>query len=273
MKRFLILISVCLCVLFGNAQVLNSSGQKVVRKIDIYGTNDVKPYITINFNYSNLLKLEEIVFITSASGKIVWKKNGDNLTRTEYNDEGKLRKDLVYHYEFTNGLITKCVIDNIGIEGNVLRYSYFYQYDNDRIIIADKRVYTRERYSSFEELSDRYREVFEWDSDGNVFTTEEKGWRSGQMFNFPILKKQREYFYDYNNNTNIDLSLLYNSISGLERIEMVTEWFGQHSLCLIEKDSNIYLDYSFNEDGDILEMQEYTYFKKLKRLYKIYYWE
>ena len=184
-------MGVCFCVLIGNAQVKNVNGEKVVRKVDIYMVNKSKPYISVDFNYNKSLQLEEIICVAPASGKIIWKKHGDKLTRIEYNEEGKLRTDLKYQYELTNGLVTKCVVDNIGIEGNVLRYYYVYQYSDNRIITTNKRVYFREEYDNFEELSDRYREVFEWNANNNVFTTQERGLRKGQTFNYPILYKNR----------------------------------------------------------------------------------
>ena len=275
MKRFLFLVCVYFCVFFGNAQVINGYGQYVVRKIDIYFVNETKPYISIDFNYSNSLKLEEVIFFAPATGKVIWKKDGDNLTRTEYNEDGKLRKDLVYHYELTNDLVTKCTIDNIGIEGNVLRHSYVYQYNNRKIAKAERHDYFREGNEDFVELSDRYREVFEWDCDDNVYTTTEKGWqwKIGQKFDYPILYENREYYNDYSNNSNIDLSLLYQNIGNFDRFEMVTEWFGEHSSYLIESDNNIGFDFSFDNKCVILEMKEFNQFKKLKRIYKIYYWE
>lgn len=283
MKRFLILMGVCLCVLMGNAQVKNVNGEKVVRKVDVYMVNKSKPYISVDFNYNKSLHLEEIICVAPASGKIIWKKHGDKLTRIEYNEEGKLRTDLKYQYELTNGLVTKCVIDNIGIDGNVLRYYYVYQYSDNRIITTNKRVYFREEYDNFEELSDRYREVFEWNVNNNVFTTQERGWRKGQTFNYPILYKNRTYYIELNNDTNMDLSLLYHNICKFNKLEDATEWFGKHSHNLTERDNGRYFDYIYanefaennsEEDlGNIIEIDVYNQYNELENICKIYYWE
>ena len=76
MKRVIFLLVFCISAVLLNAQVKNSNGQKVVRQIEAYLPNMSSPYITINFNYSDNLDLEEIHLNAPASFKIkwIWKK-------------------------------------------------------------------------------------------------------------------------------------------------------------------------------------------------------
>ena len=272
MKRFIVFMLVFLCAISIDAQVRNSSGQKVVRQIDVYMGNNEKPYIMILFNYSNALKLEEIVFNAPASGKVVWKKTNNSLTRIEYDEEKKIRKDLSYGYKFENGLVSQCVIDNIGNDKSTLRYSYFYQYNDSNLVISDKRVYFSEKYGVFEELSDRYREVFEWDSENNVFTTDEKGWRNGQMYDYTVLHYNRSYNQRLMNDTNVDFTMLYRYIGNFDRFEMVSEWFGKHSNNLVEKDNGHNFKYVL-DNGNLIQIFEHNQFDRLEKTYKICYWE
>lgn len=286
MKKFLIFFMICFCALFSNAQVKNKYGQDVVRKIEVYGDFDItKPYIFIEFNYSNSLSLEEIILNAPSSGKIFWKMKEDVLTRIEYDVNGKIRKDLVYKYNINDGLVTKCVIDNIGLEDNVLRFLYVYEYDDtNRLISEYKRDFFRESYENFVELSDRYCEVFEWDVDNRVFTSGQITWqwKIGQKFNGLIQYNNRKYYDELLNQTNIDLPMLYNNTVSCDRFERVTEWCGKHSRRLIEKDNAIYFDYIYDNEsggndlgdtrGKITQMDVYNG-KHLEKTYKIYYWE
>ncbi len=286
MKKFLIFFMVCFCVLFSNAQVKNKYGQDVVRKVEVYMVKQNKPYITIEFNYSNSLSLEEIHFIAPSTGKVVIKRSGDEITRVDYNIDGKIRNDLKYHYKVINNLITSCDIDNIGIDGNVLRYSYLYRYDEgNKLLSADKRVFTRERYEEFSELSDRYREAFLWNVDGVVYTTSERGWqwKIGQKFDYPFLFKERTYNFELENDINIDLFLLYDEIGNFDRLERITEWCGKHPSFLIEKNNGVYFDYTYDNEnggldlsddrGKMTQMDVYNCDKRLEKIFKISYWE
>lgn len=281
MRKFILLFSVCLCVLFANAQVRNSRGEKVVRRIDVYMPKDTLPYIMIDFNYSNSLKLEEVVFFAPKTGKVIWKRNGDELTRTEYYSDGKIRENLVYYYTITDDLITECIIENIETNGGVNRhcYSYFYS-KNNRLITSDRRV-----FHNSVELSDRYREIFGWNEIGDVFTTNENGkqWKIGQNYSVPIKYKNRKYYEELDNDTNIDLPLIYENIGNFERFEMVTEWFGRHPVHLIEKNNNRYFDYIYDNEfggddlsddrGNLIQMDVYNQYNRLDKIHKIYYWE
>lgn len=286
MKKLLFFVTFCLCVLFSNAQVKNAYGQNVVRKVEVYLYNQTEPYITIDFNYSNSLQLEELYFVAPSTGKVLLKRDGDKLTRIDYDVNGNVRKDIKYYYTILNNLIGKCIIDNIGIQGNVLRNSYVYCYDEgNKLLSSDRSVFVRDRNEGFNELSDRYREVFLWNVDGIVYTTSEKGWqwKIGQKFDYPILFKERTYNFDLKNNINIDLFLLYKEIGNFERLEQCTEWCGKHPSFLIEKDRGVYFDYTFNNEnggvdlsddrGKLLQMDVYNCDKRLEKTFKISYWE
>lgn len=286
MKRFIVFVLVCLCVLNVNAQVKNCIGQKVVRKIEVYAAKSVKPYILVHFNYDNSLKLEEIVFTTPSKNKKIWRKENDALTHTEYYENGDLRTDLVYNYTIINGIVSECSVDNIRVDNNVLRYSYSYHYNiNKGLLCADRRVYFRENYQDFVELSDRYRELFGWDENNNIFTSGEKGWqwKEGQRFDYSVDYDNRTYYKELKNDTNIDFSSLYSSIFNYDRFDMVTEWFGMHSSNLIETDNLRYFDYTYDneyggndlseERGNIVQIDMYNQDKRLETTYKIYYWE
>ena len=286
MKRLLFFITFCLCVLFGNAQVKNAYGQNVVRKIDVYMPNKSKPYITIEFNYSNSLSLEEMNFFAPATGRVILKRNGDKLTRIDYDVNGNVRRDLRYQYTILNNLVGKCIIDNIGTYGVVLRHSYIYCYDEgNKMLSSDRRDFVREGKEEFGELSDRYREAFLWNVDGIVYTTREKGWqwKIGQKFDYPFLFKERKYYFELKNDTNIDLFLLYDEVGNFERLERFTEWCGKHPSFLVEEDNGRYFDYTFDNEnggldlsdyrGKLVQMDVYNCDKRLETIFKITYWE
>ena len=283
--RNLLFIIFCFCALVGNAQVKNAYGQNVVRKVDVYLPKENKPYITINFNYSNSLNLEELR-VVAPSSKVILKRDGEQLTRVDYDSNGRKRNDIQYEYTILNNLVAKCNIDNIGTNGSILRYSYFYRYgDSNEMLSADRRVFTREREGKFTELSDRYREKFLWCVEGTVYTTSEKTWqwKIGQEFDYPILFTNRSYYYELNNNVNIDLFLLYQEVKDFQRLERFTEWCGKRPSYLIEKDNGNYFDYTYDNEyggldlsddrGKIIQMDVYDIGKRLNKTFKITYWD
>ena len=289
MKRIFILIMVCFCVAFyGVAQVKNHYGQDVVRKIDVYLPHTVKPYITIQFKYNDDFELQGISFDAPATGKIIWNKNGDELTRTDYDSDGFIEEDVEYRFKVKNNLIVGCIRDNFGLNGSILRYVYNYKYDWDnKMVSINRNVFHCEENQDFVELSDRYKEVFEWDVNGNVYTSTEIGWqwKKEKRFEFPILFDNRDYYDNIINNTNIDLPLLEKAISNFQRIELATEWCGKHSLYFVNEDNGWYFDYTFENDyggndlsddnnvGKLQQMDVYNTHKTLENTYKIYYLE
>ena len=277
MKKIVILLVSILCVLCSNAQVKNSNGEKVVRKVEVCFEDSEKPYIIVLFNYNNVLELEEIAFNALETCKIFWKKDKNGVKRVEYDENNFLREDLVYSYTIENGLIDNCKIDNINIVGGVLRYDYYYQYDNQkRLLSSNKFAYFKEKNQQFKELSDRYREIFEWDDENNVYTTQEWGWqwKIGQIFDHSVQYSERKYYPDLHNETNIDLSGLFNAVKNYDRFEMVTEWFGRHSEHLIENNCGYFYEYVYGDDfGNITEINVYNPNSVLEKTIKIHYWK
>ncbi len=285
MKRAILLIMFGISVLFLNAQVRNDKGQKVVSQIEVYFPNIPSPYIIIDFIYDNNLGLKGIDLNAPSSFSIKWKKDGKNITRVQYDNGRGLRKNLAYHYNVNdNNLITKCMIDNIGEDKCVLRYVYDNIYDkHGNIILTHRRAFFREKNNNFEELSNRYKEIFKWDMNHNAFTTGERGyqWKINQRFEYSVNFENRKYYTELINDTNIDLSLLYQYDGNCDRFEFITEWYGNHSSNLIEMNNTYYFDYTYDnefggtdleeERGNIVQVDVYASFKILKRYYKIRY--
>ena len=284
MKKTILFILFCLSVFSANAQVRNINGEDVVRKIDIYLPKQTAPYITLMFNYDNSLALEEMHYLTPSNGKVVLKRNGNELVRTEYYSDGKIRGDLKYHFELTDNLITRCIIDNVRLDGGIVQFSYYYQYENNRLNVSNRREFFIKGRDDYEELSDRYKETFLWDENGNVYTSDEKPWqwKMEEKQVFPIMFEDREYYETLANNTNIDLLMLYKEIDNYVRLERATEWSGKHSKYLVEKDKGTYFDYTFENEfggtdlskgrGKITQMDTYNRHGRLEKIFKIYYW-
>ena len=112
MKKFVIFILTCICVLISNAQIKNAEGKKVIKKIEVYPYDETKPTSTVEFNYTNSLDLKEIVLTNPSKDKLIWRMDGDILRHVEYDSEGNLKSERDYHYKLINGLITECIIQN-----------------------------------------------------------------------------------------------------------------------------------------------------------------
>ena len=88
------------------------------------------------------------------------------------------------------------------------------------------------------------------------------------------------YYYELINDTNIDLGMLYTYFALCDRFEMVTEWCGNHSLHLLERDKGNYFDYEYENEyggnssssdrGNILSVNVYL-FDRLRVKYNIFY--
>lgn len=284
MRRFIFLFIACYVASFANAQVKNSNGEKVIRKIEVYNPDNEESCIEINFIYGGSNRLERIEYKSSLVGDIYITKNGSKISRIEYDSDGTFRRDLVYQYIIKDGLVIKCAINNIGRGKCVLSYAYFYNYDDKkRLESVGRRVFFHEWKQPFKELSDRYKEVFEWDDNGNAYTSGEIGyqWKIGQKSEYKIKYDNRKYYDDLINDTNINLPMLYENIRNNDRLEIVTEWFGKHPLYLIERDNGYYYDYSCDNEnggydlsdsrGNIVQMDVYNCYKVLEKTFKIFY--
>lgn len=275
MKRVILFIILFFSALMFNAQVMNNNGEKVIRKIEVYAETSLKPYAVMAFNYNNDLELEEIVVNIHLTCKFRLKKQGNTISRSDYRANGVINNKVRYQYSLKGGLVNDCQIDNIGVDNSVLRFDYKYCYDNDgRLKTINKFEYFREENNSFKELSDRYKEIFEWDEKYNVYTTGENGWnwKLNQEYDYNIQYKMREYYADLHNETNIDLSKLCLNITDYNRIETVTEWFGKHSKHYIESNNNYYFEIIYG-NSNVSEIVVYSPHKYVEKKYKIYYWE
>lgn len=106
-------------------QKINTKGKKMVSKIESFLYDHKKPYITIDFHYTPNKELCEMIFDAPASRKIVFKKSGNTLTRTEYDyhKDGKEKKYLRFSYTFNNeGYISSKTEDSKGLDGSVGRW-------------------------------------------------------------------------------------------------------------------------------------------------------
>ena len=74
MKKFTFLLTLCLCVLFCNAQIKrNQKGQKVIERIEIYYGQNTERFNIIIFDYDELLNLKGIKYKTR-NDIYYWKK-------------------------------------------------------------------------------------------------------------------------------------------------------------------------------------------------------
>ncbi len=260
MKPIIIFIISFLSVLNIHSQVLNKRGEKVVRKIEICSTNDEKPYIEVLFNYNDDLELKEIIMNAPATHKIVWKKNGNSIERTEYKTDGKINKVYDVRYEVEDGLVKRRIKDVHGLGGFVAREDLSFQYNKDRKMTSIREFnYNREADEEFGEESYRHMEVFAWDYEGNVYTSGSIGWnwRKGETVDkTPINYKDRKYYVSMLNDTNIDLTKLCLK-NRFETIEEITEWFGKHSTFIMEEDWPLCYEFSHDEKGNAVRVDIY----------------
>ena len=149
MKRTVLFIILFFSVLSINAQVMNNNGEKVIRKIEVYAESSLKPYAVMAFNYNNDLELEEIVVNIPLTCKIRLKKQGNTISRSDYDANGVINNKVRYQYSLKEDLVNDCQIDNIGVDNSVLRFDYKYCYDNEgRLKTINKFEYFREEFAN-----------------------------------------------------------------------------------------------------------------------------
>ena len=282
--RKLVFLAFCLSTFFVDAQVLNSKGQKMVERIEAYLPDCDKPYVIVNFDYNISLELEKIRLCAPLTKTIIWEKNGLNLKRTQFNNDNTLNKDYTYKYKLNKyNVISECLIDVNGNDGSVLRHKYVYGYNvYCQMDSINKRTFYSKNRGQYTELSDREDEYFFFDSNGDAFSTGlcPYQWKIGQGPSYDMSGNTRQYYYELTNDTNIDLGMLYTYFALCDRFEMVTEWCGNHSLHLLERDKGNYFDYEYeneyggnsssNDRGNILSVNVYL-FDRLRVKYNIFY--
>ena len=282
MRKLLILIIGFASVLNINAQVLNKKGEKVIRRVETYLSDGETFCYEILFNYNESLDLEEVVVNYPNVKKILWKKKGNTIERTQYKSDGKIDGVYDVRYKVEGGLIRKRTEDVHGIDGFVKRKIVSFQYNDERQMTSIREFdYNKEKGDDFGEESWRHMEIFEWDYDGNVYTSGSIGWnwREGNTVDrMPINYKDRKYYVSLLNDTNIDLTKLCLWNTRIETIEEVSEWFGKHSTFIMEEDYPFCYEFSRDDKGNVVRVDIYnrritSKVRKREIVMKFYYWE
>lgn len=287
MKKTICLLVFSLLALPSISQQRNKMGLKVVSKIEAYQQGKEEPYIIIDFKYNSAFELQEVIHNAPASEEtIYWKKQGNTLTQKVLWHYQSIYKPPKYIYTLTpDGYIRTKTMDDLGIDGSVLRHLYEYHYDaeNSKLSMIYSRTFFKEPKGQFDELSDRDRTYYGWDSKDNMFKSriDAYNWRNGQTeSNLPIEWNAFKYHDEHMNDTNLNLSLIYESLSDTNEFEMLTEWVCCHSNHLVENKYSAMFLYTFdNEQGDtrtdgdqgnIIQIDVYQH-EKLDVYFKLYY--
>lgn len=267
MNKVITILILLLTALPSFCQRRNAKGQKVIEKVTVQMKREASPFITINFSYDRNLSMNGIIF-KSNFNKIVWKRQGNTITRILYDEKGNVDKNYRYSLEIgTNGMLSKLFSDNIGIDGSLLTFRYYFDYTtNERLSkITQRHFYCPYRQSPIE-LCDRYIERFGWDGNGNIFVADLYAyeWKKEVPKPREVNWSQKEYG-NLKNDTNIDFLFLHEGICNTDLFEMATPWINCHSNNLIayDKKSGVYYDYTFNENGNLVKCTTY-------KLYGIY---
>lgn len=267
MNKVIAILILLLTTLPSFCQKRNAKGQKVVERITVQLKEEDAPFITIKFSYDRDLSMNGILFKSNFS-KIVWKKQGNTISRTLYDEKGNVDKN--YHYSYVirdDGMIGQLISDNVGIDGSILRYRYYFDYTTDERLckISQRHFYYPYRQTPYE-FSDRYIERFGWDRNGNIFAADLYAyeWKKEVPKLWKVNWSQKEYG-NLKNDTNIDFLYLHEGICNADLFEMATPWINCHSNNLItyDKKSGIYYDYTFSENGNLVKCTTY-------KLYSIY---
>lgn len=286
MSRLLYVFAFCLFALPTFCQQRNSKGQKIISKIEAYSQRGDKPYIIIDFKYNSNLELQEVVQQAPASKQTVyWKKQGSALTQKVVWDYQTIYKPSKYTYALTpDGYIHTKTIDDLGIDGSVLRHLYEYHYDakGTKLSMIYERTFFKERNGKFVELSDRDKTYYGWDSNDNMFKSDLDSyqWKRGQKeSNLPIEWNAFKYYDELLNDTNLNLALIDESVRDINDFVLLTEWVSCHSKHLVEKRyytfSYIYDNKRGNSDkdenkGNIIRIDVYQH-GHLDKFFKLYY--
>lgn len=225
-------------------QKINAKGKKMVSRIESFLYDKKQPYITIDFHYAPNTELCEMIFDAPASRKIVFKKSGNTLTRTEYDytKDGKEKKYLHFSYTFNNeGYISSKTKDSKGLDGSVGRWVWEYCYDeNCRLAIVNhKFFYKGNGLRTFEERAgDRIHRRFKWDEAGNILKCSglsDGNWGLDEDYGKTYISWNREIkYYDLLNDTNLNFYSLAEDQGGQEHFEHWTEWVNMNPRNLVQ---------------------------------------
>ena len=152
MKRILILSVIFVTSCFCYGQRLNNKGQKMVKRIECVTKDEKEVTGIIDFKYDKCNKLCGLVIKEKYIGSTVFNKNGNTMTRVDYNIEKKI-VPIKYSFIFgDNDYIKEQIIDQNGIDGSVLRYIYDYFYKNEFGTVSEilRRTYYSPNGRNFE---------------------------------------------------------------------------------------------------------------------------
>lgn len=271
MQRILIFILFAFS-LTCSAQLRNSREQKMVERIEIFSGDADKPYNTIKFGYDERNFLVEMSSERS-NGSTRWKKQGNMLTRKDYDMYGNIDKEKSHSFVMnSNGTISETCYRSIGYAGDMLIHRIKYTYGHLNLLEnVEERVYFKEYRKNEVETSDRCIYYYNYDNGNrNETSIATYNWRKGQTKPAYIKWKKLVYSNEIND-TNIDIFSLHNFCGSDEFFEMFTEWVDNSSVHLVSSDWATTFEYIFDENEDnINEIIVYSG-NMLVRRYRIFY--
>lgn len=256
MKRILFLSVIFVASCFCYGQRLNVKGQKMIKRIERVTENEKEVTGIIDFKYDNCNKLCGLVIKQKYNGSTVFIKNGNKMTRVDYNTEESI-VPIKYSFIFgDNGYIKEQIVDQNGIDGSVLRYVYNYFYKNAFGTLSEtlRRTYYSSNGKNFETREGDYvLEYLGWYNENSytsrmMFCEQNNDGKWGH--NFPINWDDREYSEEFENDTNVDFFELYNNYGNAANFENMTEWVGCKSRYLIKRSNICNVDFYYTFDGD-----------------------
>ena len=256
MKRILFLSVIFVASCFCYGQRLNVKGQKMIKRIERVTENEKEVTGIIDFKYDKCNKLCSLVIKQKYNGSAVFIKNGNTMTRVDYNTK-RIVKPIKYHFIFgNNGYIKEQTVDQNGNDGSVLRYIYDYFYKNEFGTVSEilRRTYYSPNGRNFETREGDYiLEYIGW-YNNNSYTSRmhscEQTCDGKWYHDFSIYWDDREYSQEFENDTNVDFFELYNNYGNAANFENMTEWVGCKSRYLIERSNICNVDFYYTFDGN-----------------------
>ena len=280
MKKILLLLLLFISVSV-NAQRLNSRGEKMIKRIEMFYNGEV--LTALDFSYDNACNLQRL-YVQSDYHIAIYEKKDGQLHRTEkirHTKDGKFENsDTFYSYILNSeGYIVKEIEDRHRIDGSILRFVYDYTYDMNYgrpLNTLCKTYYSKDKKTFGHQDGDDIMQYTGW-KDGNRYDsyfTICRPMDDGRLgHTFPIKWNSRVYSEEFINDTNIDFMLLEDNMDLWSHLEDFTEWKNSKSQYLIEEDGKKKFSYKFSGTdcdnlGNIIEVKT-----ECGRIYKIYYVE
>lgn len=261
MKQFLKLFVaaiIALCnVLVINAQCRNNNGEKMIYRITttMHGNNAVEGCVRVYKFYYNEKKelicadMQSFGTKNKIGNRHIFKKEG-NMVKGKYYTDGKLEKLYDYRAALNeNGKMKYFVLINTAItHTSQLKIIDVFDYDNDVCSAIRHRVEVNEKKNNWKWVPDfDWRDIKYYYQDGNYYY-ECNSYKKGE----------NGYVYsDKLNDTNIALYYYgfdMSTFTYVERIIASTEWSGIRSKNLLDKRNNLKLEYHYDDNGNIKEI-------------------